>query len=144
MTATWRDATITWRDPTITWTGHPAPRKPIPTASLRSASNAGGPVLLSHPFRIDGAGRVATIPQGSAAHAAETAGHVLSCLPGERPLAPEYGMDEPVGDTTPDLVQAALTACEPDLQTDEVTVMPEGDGQVMIVVDVGWATGGES
>lgn len=140
VNAAWGDPQATWGTPASTWTGLAAPPRPIPLAALRRSA-PGGPVLLSHPFRLDAGGAIATMSQGSPRHATEAAGHVLSCLPGERPLAPHYGYDEPVGGyTEPDSVAAALVACEPDLQPDSVEVEPGADdGTVRILADVAWA-----
>ena len=44
---------------------------------------------LANPLRIDANGSAVTIEQGSARHAAECCGHIISCEAGERALAPQ-------------------------------------------------------
>lgn len=96
--------------------------------------------VISHPLRRDAHGRLATVPAGSPRHAAEVAAHALSCLTGERGLAPNYGLPDPTGAAgiDPALIEAVLGACEPDLQVNAVTVTQSG-GQVTIRADVEWA-----
>lgn len=97
-------------------------------------------VTLSHPFRLGADGRPATITQGTPRHAAEQAAHILACRPGERGLAPEWGLPDPVGqDLDEDLIAATITACEPDLDCRAVTIDGNPDGTVRIRVDVEWA-----
>lgn len=64
-------------------------------------------VTLAHPFRIDANGSAVTLEQGSARHAAEACGHVISCEAEERPLAPLWGLIDPTGTRiTPDEISA--------------------------------------
>lgn len=100
-------------------------------------------VTLAHPFRlVPAAGSIATLPPGSSAHAAQLAGHALSCVPGERGLAPGFGLAEQAGgQVDPGAVQAVLAACTPELAVDAVTVTDAGDGQVDITVTVSWDIG---
>lgn len=51
--------------------------------------------LLSYPFRLSPIGRVATVTQGSAEAAAEEIAQLVLTEPGERPLVPEYGINDP-------------------------------------------------
>lgn len=100
-------------------------------------------MTLAHPFRILAAtGTAATLDPGSAEHASQLAGHVLSCVPGERGLAPLFGLPEQTGgQVDPAQVQAALLMCAPDLAVDAVTVTAAADGQVDVSVTVSWDTG---
>lgn len=94
---------------------------------------------LRHPFRLDAAGSVATIRQGSAAHAAELVRHVISCRVGERPLAPLWGLSDPLGDGVDELdVRSALDYCEPDIELISVDVAGSPDGNADITVDATW------
>ena len=94
--------------------------------------------MISHPFRFV-AGRIAPLTQGSAEHAAQMAGHVLSTQPGQRPLAPGFGLVEQVGSVVdPASVTAALALCAPDLAVETVDVRPHADGQVDVTVTVTW------
>lgn len=100
-------------------------------------------MTLAHPFRITAAnGRAATVDPGSPGHAAQLAGHVLSCTPGQRGLAPMFGLPEQIGgQVDPAQVQAALLTCAPELAVDAVTVTAAADGQVEVSVTVAWAIG---
>lgn len=101
-------------------------------------------MTLAHPFRLTSAGSVVTIPAGSAAHAAQLAGHVLSTCPGERGLAAAFGLPEQTGgQVDPGQVQSALAACTPELNVDSVTVTATADGHVDVTVTVDWNTGEE-
>ena len=71
---------------------------------------------LAHPFRIDASGAAVTLEQGSARHAAETCGHIVSCEAGERPLAPLWGLIDPTGTRiNPDEIRAVIGYAEPAL-----------------------------
>lgn len=94
---------------------------------------------LSHPFRLDANGQVATVPEGSPRHAAELAGHVLACIVGERPLAPDYGMPDPSGIGMDSATVAAIVStCEPELEVTGVTVTDDNAGGSTISVAVNW------
>ena len=96
-------------------------------------------VTLRHPFRLDAAGAVATIPQGGERHALEVVRHIVSCRVGERPLAPEWGLDDPLADGVDEGdVRAAIDLCEPDVAVTNVTITPRDDEGVDIVVDAVW------
>lgn len=96
-------------------------------------------VSLSHPFRLDAAGQAATVIEGSPRHAAELAGHVLACIAGERPLAPDYGMPDPTGvGMNAASVAAIVGACEPELEVTGVTITDRNDGSQTVAVDVNW------
>lgn len=98
---------------------------------------------LRHPFRLDSAGSVATVKQGTAAHAAEVTQHVIACRVGERPLAPLWGLSDPLGDGVDELdVRSALEYCEPDIDVISVTVDTSPAGTADIVVDATWRSYG--
>lgn len=140
---TWRDTGIFWTSPGWTWTGQPAPRTWYPKQLRDTAAHAlHGPRTIAHPMRLDAAGRVVTVAVGSDRHAAETCGHILATQPGERGLAPGWGMSDPSGETiiTPDTVTATITACQPDLTVTDVKVAASADGQCAIRLDAHWAT----
>lgn len=99
---------------------------------------------LAHPFRIDAAGRAVTVEQGSARHAAETAGHIVSCEAGERSLAPLWGLIDPVGTRiSADEVRAVIGFCEPGLRVDRVDVTETAEGTTAVAIDVDWSTDDE-
>ena len=94
---------------------------------------------LAHPFRIDSGGGAAIVPQGGARQALEVVRHVVACRVGERPLAPEWGVSDPLADgIDEDDVVAAIDLCEPDIAVAGVTLRP-GEGNALdIVIDAAW------
>lgn len=54
--------------------------------------------LLSHPFRLEANGAVATVLDGSEEAAAEGIAVLILTRKGERPLVPEFGVTDPVYD----------------------------------------------
>lgn len=95
---------------------------------------------LAHPFRLDGNGAAVTIEQGSARHAAECCGHIVSCEAGERPLAPLWGLMDPTGTRiNPDEIRAVIGYAEPALAVARVEVTEFNDGTVSVDIDVDWS-----
>ena len=91
---------------------------------------------LAHPFRIDAAGRAVTLEQGSARHAAECCGHIVSCEAGERSLAPLWGLIDPVGTRiNPDEIRAVIGYAEPAL----LEVTESNDNTAAVAIDVDWS-----
>ncbi len=97
-------------------------------------------VTLAHPFRIDSNGAAVTLEQGSARHAAETCGHIVSCEAGERPLAPLWGLMDPTGTrVNADEITATIGYAEPALLVTRVEVTESNDNTVAVDIDVDWA-----
>lgn len=97
-------------------------------------------VTLAHPFRIDANGSAVTLEQGSARHAAEACGHVISCEAGERPLAPLWGLIDPTGTRiTPDEIIATVGYADPGLLVARVEVVERNDNTVLVDIDVDWS-----
>ncbi len=97
-------------------------------------------VTLAHPFRVDSNGAAVTLEQGSPRHAAETCGHIVSCEAGERPLAPLWGLMDPVGTRiNPDEIRATIGYAEPALVVSRVEVAESNDNTVAVDIDVDWA-----
>lgn len=95
---------------------------------------------LAHPFRLDGNGAAVTVEQGSARHAAECCGHIVSCEAGERALAPLWGLVDPTGTRiNPDEIRAVVGYAEPALSVARVEVSEFNDGTVSVDIDVDWA-----
>lgn len=96
-------------------------------------------VTLAHPFRLDAAGAAAVVPQGGKRHALEIVRHIVACRAGERPLAPEWGLADPLADGVdePDVL-AAIDLCEPDIAVSGVTLNDTADGTLDIVIDAAW------
>lgn len=96
--------------------------------------------VLAHPFRLDGSGAFATVTQGGAAQAQQIGVAVVSTTLGERDLAPDFGIFDPVGvGVSRAEVVAAMAICEPDLDVLDVTTSQTGDRQA-VSVTVAWAT----
>lgn len=99
---------------------------------------------LAHPFRLDAAGAVATVEQGTDRHAVEVVRHVVACQIGERALAPEWGIPDPIGEEIDgDVIEAALELCEPDVGVSNVDVTSDGDNVISVVVDAFWRAADE-
>jgi len=95
---------------------------------------------LAHPFRVDANGAVVTLEQGSARHAAECCGHIVSCEAGERPLAPLWGLMDPTGTrVNADEITATIGYAEPALLVTRVEVTESNDNTVTVDIDVDWA-----
>ena len=95
---------------------------------------------LAHPFRIDANGAAVMLEQGSARHAAEACGHIVSCEAGERPLAPLWGLMDPTGTRiNPDEIRAVIGYAEPALLATRVEVIESNDNTVTVDIDVDWS-----
>lgn len=97
-------------------------------------------VTLAQPFRLDAAGSIGVIPQGGARHALEVVRHIIACRVGERPLAPVWGLVDPLSDGVDEAdVRAALDLCEPDIAVSGVTISTTaGTGSLDIIIDATW------
>jgi len=134
----WTDPVSTWGRRDMSWGGRPVPRTFL-VSQLRARRSDGS--TLGFPMRMDASGRVVTIPQLTPRHAAEIVGHVLCCQPGERGLAPGYGLTDPSGQqaVSGDLVASTVVACEPDVAVKDVVVEQAVDGKVKVKVSATWA-----
>lgn len=95
---------------------------------------------LAHPFRVDASGAAVTLEQGSARHAAEACGHIVSCEAGERPLAPLWGLMDPTGTrVNADEIHAVIGYAEPALLVTRVEVTESNDNTVAVAIDVDWS-----
>lgn len=91
---------------------------------------------LAFPVRVAG-GQYVTVLEGSDAHAADIATHVLECHPGQRGLAPEYGLPDPSGvGVDAEEVAAVIEDLEPDLQVTAVDVVDDGAGTIELQVEL--------
>lgn len=91
---------------------------------------------LAHPLRIFG-GTFATVAEGTEEHAADIAAHVLECHPGQRGLAPEYGLPDPSGvGVDPVEVAAVVEDLEPELEVLAVDVLDDLRGEVLLQVEL--------
>lgn len=94
--------------------------------------------VFAHPLRLDGDGQIATVEQGSNDQAQQLAIGIVSTFLGERLLAPDFGIFDPVavGTSTAE-VTAAVDLCEPDLTVLGVEVTQTG-GRQAVDVTVAW------
>lgn len=96
--------------------------------------------MISHPFRLDSAGSVVTVEDGSDRQAAELAGVVVATTAGERGLAPEYGLAYPPGSgVSAGTIAATVARCEPDLTVTSSTVSSTTSGDAVASLSVTWA-----
>lgn len=96
--------------------------------------------VLSHPMRLDNAGAMVTIDDGSDRHAAELAGVIVATTVAERPLAPEYGLPDPTASgVSADVVAAAVSRCEPELEVISTTIAAGTTGTSTVNLSVTWA-----
>ena len=95
--------------------------------------------VFSHPLRLDGSGSFATVVQGSTQHAGQCAAAVCSTIIGERTLAPQFGVTDPIGvGVNPDELAAALSICEPDIDLIGVEIDTGPGNQQTVTVTVAW------
>lgn len=94
--------------------------------------------VLAFPIRLDGAGSLATVEQWSDAQAQQTGLHIVSTYPGERRLAPLFGLDGLIDDgLTDDEVLAAVDLCEPDLEVTDLAISTQ-DYRQQVTLTVRW------
>jgi len=94
--------------------------------------------VLSFPLRI-ASGGFATVEQWSPAEATMIAGAVVATSLRERPLAPDFGVMDPVGVGVSAAEAAAAVALgEPDLEVIGVTVSPTVESRQPVQVSVRW------
>ena len=94
--------------------------------------------VFSHPLRLDGDGQMATVEQGSDRHAQQLAIGIVSTFLTERPLAPDFGIFDPVAvGTSRAEIAAAVDLCEPDLRVVD-TAIRTTDGRQTVTVTVAW------
>lgn len=92
-------------------------------------------MAISFPFRVTSTGRVATVAAGSVEQQQELLAKLLLVRPGERHLAPEYGLDDPAFGGFADVGLAdAVRTFGPDVDLQAVEVTPVGDSAERVVV----------
>lgn len=97
--------------------------------------------VFAHPLRLDGDGAFATVEQGSDRQAQQLAVGIVSTFLTERPLAPDFGIFDPVdvGTSAAEIV-AAVDLCEPDLTVIDVAIADSrNDAHQRVSVTVAWA-----
>lgn len=96
--------------------------------------------VFAHPLRLDNDGAIATIDQGSLVQAQQLAIGIVSTHLGERALAPDFGIFDPVAvGTSRAEVVAAVDLAEPDLKVVDVTIAATDNLMQRVAVTVAWA-----
>lgn len=95
--------------------------------------------VFSHPLRIDPDGSFTTVEQGSARQAQQVAIAIVSTSLTERPLAPDFGIFDPVAQgITRAEIAAAVDLCEPDLTVVDVAIDGPANSRQSVAVTVAW------
>lgn len=86
--------------------------------------------LFSHPFRLTPNGKVVTVDQDTDQYLGERIGIIVQTRPGERPMAPEFGIDDPAFDSIslPDL-EFQFEMFELPIIIDELSQVDVSDGK---------------
>lgn len=91
--------------------------------------------LLAHPFRLSPAGAAVTVEDGSDESDAQAIAVLVSTRLGERGLAPDYGVDDPVfGDLEPADIAAGLAEFGPPLTITDVDITVVDDTHEDVVI----------
>lgn len=92
--------------------------------------------ILSHPFRVLGNGEVAAVEQTSDQANAEQVGVLILTRLGERPMAPGFGITDPVFSTLdPAELAAALEMYGPDVNVNDISTTWESDSTQLVRLD---------
>lgn len=86
--------------------------------------------LFSHPFRLNSNGKVVTIDQDTDQYLAERISVIVQTRPGERPMAPDFGVDDPAFDSisVPEL-EFQFEMFELPIVIDDLTQVDISDGR---------------
>ncbi|AYQ99249.1 tail lysozyme [Brevibacterium phage Cantare] len=86
--------------------------------------------LFSHPFRLTPKGKVVTVDQDTDQYLAERIAVIVQTRPGERPMAPEFGIDDPAfGSISLPELEFQFEMFELPIVIDELTQVDISDGQ---------------
>lgn len=78
--------------------------------------------MIAFPIRLDGSGRLASVGDYTPEAARQLVRAVVSTRPGERPLAPGYGIPDPTDGIEVGVIAALVTMCEPEISVRAVQV----------------------
>lgn len=91
--------------------------------------------LISHPFRLATNGVVATVEQDSDASRAELIAALVLTRIGERPLSPDFGVTDMVGQGLNEgELTAAVSTFGPDVRLADITITPVGQDTQRVTV----------
>lgn len=111
-----------------------------PDPAAGSIGTAPAARVLAHPLRLDGNGSFAVVDQGGLPQAVQLAVAVCSTFTQERPLAPDFGIVDPVGTgLNAGEIRAAVALGEPDLEVLDVDITGPTDHRQRVAVTVAWA-----
>ena len=97
--------------------------------------------VFAHPFKLDADGAVATVEQWSANQAQQVGVAIVSTRIGERPLAPLFGITDPIiAGVEYDQIAAAVDLCEPDLELVDATIDGPTNSRQVVALTVAWRT----
>lgn len=92
--------------------------------------------VLAFPFRFNADGTAVKVVQDSEAHHAQQLAALVQTLPGELPLAPQYGTPDPTFDELdPGAIAAAAALFHPTVVINDVAVYVTKTGRIAIQVD---------
>lgn len=92
--------------------------------------------LFSHPFRIDANGKVVTTDQDTDQYLAERLSVILQTQPGERPLAPEFGIEDFVfGELSLPALELQMEMFDLPIVVDDIREYVIDDGRTDYTVD---------
>lgn len=91
--------------------------------------------VFAFPFRLDSSGRVAKVQQGGDADMAQKIANLMQIEKNTLPLAPHFGIDDPVFSSVhPGQIRAAVAVFYPEISIDGIrlTVTPSGTQAMQI------------
>lgn len=92
--------------------------------------------ILSFPFRFTTSGQIATVEQGSEQGNREQIAVLCLTVTGERPLAPGFGISDPMfGGVEPSEITAGVAAHGPDVQITDVRVTQDSPTTQRVDID---------
>lgn len=92
--------------------------------------------VLAFPFRLTTTGTVALVEQGSEAHLAQQAYQFVSTRPREIPLAPLYGVDDPLfRNVSEGEIVTGLAVYHPDMNVEAVDIKWSSEGTKRIAIE---------
>lgn len=94
--------------------------------------------VLAFPFRFSADGTAVKVVQDSEAHHAQQLAALVRTLPGELPLAPQYGTPDPTfDDLDPGSIAAAAALYHPTVVVNDVIIFVTSSGQTAVQVEFG-------
>lgn len=95
--------------------------------------------VFTHPLRLDGTGSVTTVEQWTDMQAQQLGVAAVATVLGERELAPDFGMPDPIAaGLETEAVAAAVDTADPDLVLESVTITGPVNNRQIGMLSVGW------